>query len=1202
MTLDEIAKKYGLDDEVQTPVNKLDEIAKKYGLDEEKPTQDLLATEPSSFELEMGLATPEPPPVAPTPAAPKEEPLPSLADVEYGGFETEMGEEPKAEVEPFEFKVPMESVAQDDVLFNIIRNYGVAKYGKEDGDIRPDEDKLDYIRRFQREMRAIRSAPSTDGLPELLRIKNASEKEAVDIVTAHKLFEAMAELPAWEPTKSLVSKEGLQRVVPTLESIYYTLKDPTTYAGGIAARVGIGVAGRKMTSGALTKELQNKLTKYGVVSGVGGEFLVNTYAATKQQELQNAIDGIFSEEGKPLETKVLPQIPEGASVSDAALAVLVSPVGQGLISSVFGYAEGKGLSKAVRQSDVKSRKELSDALKLGRAASKDLATKDFTKAFDAALDKTLDEFDYFEGVKVLDKIAPESLPAWAAKQLTGTESDELTQSIIKKEISKRAVDVAKYVMLLDPNFRPAKGQKVSVAVKNVFMSFESEQIDDSVINAALKKAQITPQEFAQATRATVGEAATIMQSYSALARTLNRIGRIDAKAAKIIDQIYGRESEVVSVGGALAQGVRRGEAESKALVTAAIATSARNAMGTGTSIGLQGASRLLEGTLYTYGKALQTGIKGEYKVGDITKGLNDAVKDAFGTIAYLADKGLTRELTGKLLTGAPELEEVLLSALQETGTKKLSRVSEIASTLNVAQDAMFRKAVFTASVERQLRQVGMNMFELLAEDKAIPSSILKNAVDDALKTTFSYMPKPTKGGVVTLEAIGETAANKLVSFVENLPGGSIAFTPFPRFIANAMAFQYKYTASGIGGIQDALIAARGSKAIWNPDKKGLFKIEFKKLDDPEVQKYARQALGKFTDNGIGLGLIYALYHYRLENQDTEPHIYKNADGTLVDTRAIYPYGNALTVADIFAKAKLGNTADIDVATSYEVLTGQKLASGQQSTLFKNIPLLFSESEKEKDALVVAAGKVLGDVATRFTQPGQPIYALFDMIDEDADLARDPNVITGEMFGDSDIALMGEAAVNRIKSRTPIEQVFGLEELPPYKPYLREETPRRVGEFFAALSGIKLLPKQNIVEDEFVNLGLDPYTYFGASGDKQFDRLVIEKAGPQIQRMLPKLIQSPRYQKLDENLKRIAIRNTMAGEEGIMYLAKELAKAEYFSDEKSRKKFEKTTFNRLPQVERRAINTMYKQKHGVTLEEADAYDETDVYKALLERYR
>jgi hypothetical protein len=1151
----------------------------------------------------MGMATPEPSAAPSPPKEPEvEKPLPSTADIEFGGFETEMGQAPEPEYEPFEFKVPMETVANNDMMFNIIRNYGIAKYGEKEGDIRPDEDKVDYIKRFQREMRAIRTAPATDGLPELLRIKNASEKEAVDIVVAHKLFESMAELPQWEPNKSLVSKEGLQRIVPTLESIYYTLKDPTTWAGGIAARVGIGIAGRKMTSGALTKELQNKLTKYGVVSGVSGEFLVNTYAATKQKELQNAIDDIAASGEIKTETKVLPDIPEGATVGETALAVLDSPVGQGLIASVFGYAEGKGLSKAVRKSDVASRKELSDALKLGRAASKDLATKDFTKAFDAALDKTLDEFDYFEGTKVLEKIAPESLPAWAAKQLTGAETDEVTQAIVKKEISKRAVDVAKYVMLLDPNFRPAKGQKVSTAVKNVFMSFDSDQIDDSVINVALKKAQITPQEFAQATRATVGEAANIMQAYSSLARTLNRIGSIDSGAAKIIDQIYGKQSEMVSVGGAFIQGVRRGEAESKALVTAAIATSSRNAMGTGTSIGLQSASRLLEGTLYTYGKAIQTGIKGEYKVGDITKGLNDTVKDAFGTIAYLADKGLTRELTGRLLTGAPELEEVLLSALQETGTKKLSRVSEIASTLNVAQDAMFRKAVFTASVERQLRQVGMDMFQLLAEDKAIPSSILKNAVDDALKTTFSYMPKAQKTGIVTVEATAETLANKLISFIENMPGGSIAFTPFPRFIANAMAFQYKYTASGIGGIQDALMAASKSKAIWNPDKKGLFKVEFEKLDDPEVQKYARQALSKFSDNAIGLGLLTALYHYRLDNQDTEPHIYKNADGSLVDTRAIYPYGNALTLADIAAKAKLGKTADIDVATSYEVLTGQKLAGGQQTTLFKNVPLLFSESEKERDALVITAGKAIGDLAGRFVQPGQPIFALFDMIDEDADLARDPNVITGEMFGSSSMGLMGEAAVNRLKARTPIEQVFGLEELPPYKPYLREETPRRVGEFFAALSGIKLLPKQNIIEDEFVRLGLDPYTYFGASGDKEYDRLVIEKAGPQIQRFLPKLIQNRRYQELPDDLKRVAIRNTMAGEQGIMLPAKEIATAEYFKDKKTRKKFNKRTFNRLPQVERRAINTLHKQEHGVTLEEADAYDRTDRYKAMLERYR
>ena len=72
--------------------------------------------------------------------------------------------------------------------------------------------------------------------------------------------------------------------------------------------------------------------------------------------------------------------------------------------------------------------------------------------FDKELEDTLSKFDIFEGRKVLDELSPPG---------------PLTQAEIRTDINRKAIDVAKYVMLLDPTFRPKQGQKISDAVKDV---------------------------------------------------------------------------------------------------------------------------------------------------------------------------------------------------------------------------------------------------------------------------------------------------------------------------------------------------------------------------------------------------------------------------------------------------------------------------------------------------------------------------------------------------------------------------------------------------------------------------------------------------------------------------------------------------------------------------------------------------------------
>jgi hypothetical protein len=269
--------------------------------------------------------------------------------------------------------------------------------------------------------------------------------------------------------------------------------------------------------------------------------------------------------------------------------------------------------------------------------------------------------------------------------------------------------------------------------------------------------------------------------------------------------------------------------------------------GTVTGLTFDAGARAFENALYGFGSALKLAANPtSYKKGDFTAGFNKAIRDTFGSLVYLTNGGITAEVTDKLLAHNPKLKENLFSALQESGNERLTKISRMANTFNVAQDVIFRRAIFTASVERQLRNVGMDMYQLIKDNKNIPADVLKNAADDALKGTFSYMPKPAK------TAQAEGLANQFVRFFENLPGGSLLVT-FPRFMTNAMAFQYKYSPLGAAsGAGDLLAAARKFKS--SPE---------------EASRLYREGTEKMARGMVGMAAITAAVKYREENQDGE---------------------------------------------------------------------------------------------------------------------------------------------------------------------------------------------------------------------------------------------------------------------------------------------------------------------------------------------
>ena len=1018
--------------------------------------------------------------------------------------------EERAEIERYERenKVDFPDLYQKPENFNVIKDYMTARFGKM-GEQKKDESNEDYAKRFATEMRKIEYNTTLNAVPELNWIANAKPADAEKAGKAIDL---------WDRVPFAVSKGGQEGVRPYAETAMAIASDPLTYMG-----VGIGQFGKYAAARGVLKKAFSTATRTGVTAA--------------------AVEAPISAGSNIVQQRI--RIESGAKegpvdLTEAAVA--------GVLGSVFSGFEAAGVARK----PATYKKDLEDRLAAKRTPAGNQAAQQVTQAFDREMEDILKQFDIFEGRKTLDELSPQT---------------ELTQAQIRTDINRRAIDVAKYVMIADPTFRPKKGQLVSEAVRDLFMS--TDKIDDITLEAALKRANVTPAEFAQASLTTVGDAASVMQGYSSLARVLGRLSQLDPETDALIKQMYGRSEDMTSATGALLSGIQRLEKESKALVVSSIGTTVRNIYGSTGALTLDAASRVLEGTIYETGKVVKTAIDGTYQRGDLTKGMKGVIKDAFNTLVYLKDAGFTAEVVDKILVDNPAIQKQVFSALQETGNAELSKAARIANTLNVAQDALFRKAVFTASIERQLRRIGIDMYEVVANDKTIPADVLKNAGEEALKATFSYMPKPRRAGQNTLESKAEGWASKAVSFLEDMPGGSLIAT-FPRFMANAMAFQYKYSPFGAAsGVSDILAA--GKRAV---------------TDQEGANRLYREGLGKFSRGTVGTAALYAAYKYRMENQDTEWYNVQGEDGSTVDVRAIFPAGPWLAVGDLVAKMKLGKFEDAKVSEAMEAIVGMKMPAGTQKTILDSLPELMAGEGKEADKFKKAMGQILGDFAGRFIQPGQPFLAYFDLMDRESQLARDPNVITGE-------DIVSEAAMNRIKAKLP-----GLkEELPVAVRYLREEEPVRAGEFFNILSGFRVVPRVNELEKEFAKLNLDPYQMFGATGDKVYDRAVIKEAGQWIKQVVVPRIDSREYNAMTDREKKVAMSNNMSTALGA---ARAIVQGEMTSKDKER--VDKMAYNKLSQQRRLAINDMYKRDKGVTLEDAKDYASVYEYAARLEGLR
>jgi hypothetical protein len=595
-------------------------------------------------------------------------------------------------------------------------------------------------------------------------------------------------------TRSVFQPGGQQGVDPYIDVMKAIFTDPLTYfgygagkLGGQVLKVSAATEASKIAAGtASTGKIASMLkpTQGKVTAGVVG-----------LEAASGAGQSVVSQRLEQEKKLALGEQPEELSAPQMILGAVLGAGG--------GYLEAKGAATKFGKS---GKEQLAEKLKKSKEKSPTDPTAPPTKTETALLspvDENMDilaeEFMKQEGAKVLDEISPAAA---------------LVEPAIRRDLSQRAIRVAMNIIENDPTYKVKAGQKTSTAIAEVFSAMDQGLIDDTLLEQAIRKEGLSPEQFAQANRVTVTQAAQIMQQYSTASKALNRLRQIDPDVAKQVDALYGKPDEYTSTLGYLGGAFNRLERESKALIVSGIGTTVRNIMGSGIGLTFNSAASVLEGALMTVGKTLSPEAKGA-RLSTLKTSIGDTIENAFGTWGYLAKNDLASEVTDELLKHNPSIRSNILSAMQESDTD-LSKVARMVNSLNVAQDAFFRKAIFANAVEKKLKGVGLDMYQLIADGKVIPADILKEAADETLKATFSYTPKVPKGGVKTFEGGAEAMGNYFVKAAE-VPGGSL-FVTFPRFMTNAIAFQYRY--SPLGGIAGAEDILRGSKMLANGDEAG----------------------------------------------------------------------------------------------------------------------------------------------------------------------------------------------------------------------------------------------------------------------------------------------------------------------------------------------------------------------------------------------
>jgi len=693
-------------------------------------------------------------------------------------------------------------------------------------------------------------------------------------------------------------------------------------------------------------------------------------------------------------------------------------------------------------------------------------------------------------------------------------------------------------------------------------------IDDDIVSRAIKKENMTVEDFAVLHRLTAREAGQTLAAFRGMGKKLEQMVADDPNLAKNLAAIYGKPDDTRGAVATIYDILRRADRETRAMMVTQIATTARNVLSGAAYLSFGAVAKALEGTIYGVGKSLQAVATGKATIQGTKTGTAQIVHDATSTLIAVMNTKDSQLLANIMLEHTPKLHGTLFRSLQETGNETLSNFTRSMNGLNMAQDTVLRSGVFTDSVNMRMMQVGLSMEEYIAKNKDIPMEILKASIDDSLEATFARTPS-------------SPFLKALVQGVERAPFlpiiGTFTF-PFARFTADALAFQATYSPLNFFSA-----AGAGYRATRNT-------ITAKKMGDGEAKEallrtaklQGEDVVKRISQGAVGSSMLYGAMMYRDEHPELKWYEIMQ-EGKAVDIRAIFPMSPYLAIADIIQN--LNSKAPDEVfGQIMEGMTGSQLKSGSVSgavgDLFEALGDLDSvdiSSERVGEMFGNWTGAITGRVLT----PAAVVRDAYAVFDASEAIVRSTRIAEGDSGTDKFLS----AFTNNLKAKLPILQ----KDLPEYQSPTKEGRVYRQSPFATQLTGMKPSEHRSMVETELAKQGIESFRLFASSGNKQADYLVNKHAPPYVNTMLGSVISTPWYKSLPKHQKTIVLKKRLQeARKLIKGVAEGEATMQAFRKGKGYTVFDKASWSKLPASQRRMADEYFKMYYGGSVSETGAY--------------
>lgn len=404
---------------------------------------------------------------------------------------------------------------------------------------------------------------------------------------------------------------------------------------------------------------------------------------------------------------------------------------------------------------------------------------------------------------------------------------------------------------------------------------------------------------------------------------------------------------------------------------------------------------------------------------------------------------------------------------------KVEKAVDVANLFNRVSETATRKAMFPVYLRREATRLNLD-FDQLVEAGGLanlPEEAWAKALDDTLSFTYSGKSEVADKFGDMLDKMGK------VGTVARVVGTTIM--PFPRFMMNALKFQFDYSPAGFT----------------------------KLLTAAERAKFATGDVSAVSKAVVGSSMLYGAYQFRnSENAGEKWYEGRLPGGKTVDLRPYFPAAPYLLVADLIKRAQ-DNTLDQAFETK-DILQGLSGAQFRAGTgLYVTDQLLkdLSGAAGNLDKAKTIATSWLADVGAGFLQPFSTFKDFYAQYDPEEAVYRDTK--------DNPLAAL-------VRPIPGAQQAMGV---PAAVSATREGPLTTEDPALRQLLGATIRPVKNIVERELDKLGLTAYDVGSKTGEVAIDRLVNRDLGIIAERGIAPLLQSPEYQNLDNVGKSAAIK-------------------------------------------------------------------------------